>query len=408
MKIERLKLVNVRAFEAAEFEFGDGVNLLVGINGVGKSTVLDALRFLLSNALKQRTKSREKTFNFNVDDISIGLTDENPTLSAELSGFINDSYFRHVIEKRTKRFVPNPNWRGEVRGQTIRTPDVNELTFDASVPLDETTPIAVFFSPHRSIVSRRKGSGKASFSKQSLEPRELQMQEFANWLLSLEKTEVEAQAKNRQIASLRDALKLFLENCRDLQAVAEPKPTLTIEKGGKILDVSQLSDGERNILTLIFDLTARLAEANPKLENPREGAAVVLIDEIDLHLHPKWQREIVDRLEKTFPNCQFIATTHSPQIIGEVKPEKIYILDRNGKKPYKPNQSLGMDSNWILDRLMKTKTRDADTQKDLKKIEVLIKNEKYKDAQTKIDQIRQRLGDFSDLIELQAIKDIYT
>jgi predicted ATP-binding protein involved in virulence len=408
MKIERLKLANVRAFEQAEFEFGDGVNLLVGINGVGKSTVLDSLRFLLSNALKQRAKNREKTFNFKIDDISVGLTDENPALTAQLTGFINDSFFSHRIEKHSKKFVLNPNWRGELKNQTIKTPDVNELTFDFTAPLGETKPIAVFFSPHRSIVSRRKGSGEASFSKHSLEPRELQIQEFASWLLAREKTEGEAKTRNRQIAALRDALKIFLENCRDLQAVAEPKPTLTIEKDSKTLNVSQLSDGERGVLTLVFDLTARLTEANPQLENPREGVAVVLIDELDLHLHPQWQREIVDRLEATFPNCQFIATTHSPQIIGEVKPEKIYILGKNGKKPYKPNQSLGMDTNWILDRLMKTKARDSDTQKDLKKIEKLIKSEQYSEAQKKIDELRQRLGDFSDLIELQAIKDIYT
>ena len=408
MIVERLKLVNVRAFTEAEFEFGAGMNLLVGINGVGKSTVLDSLRFLLSNAIQQRFKEREKTFNFKIDDIRVGLTDENPTLMAQLSGRMADAYFFHLMEKRTKKFVPNPEWRGQLRGQTIRTPDTNQLTFDFTLPIGDAQPIAVFFSPHRSIVSQRKGSGKSSFTKHSLEPRELQIQEFANWLIARETVNKEVRSKHPQIKALNDALKIFLENCRNLKAVKKPKPTLTIEKKGKTLDVRQLSDGERGVLTLVFDLTARLAEANPQLKNPREGIAVVLIDELDLHLHPKWQREIVDRLEKTFPNCQFIATTHSPQIIGEVAPEKIQILGASGGKPYKPEQSLGMDTNWILDRLMKTEERDSDTQKRLEEIESLIKSKKYKQAQSQIDNLRKELKDFPDLIRLQAINDIYT
>ena len=403
MKINKLELVNVRAFTKAEFEFGTGMNLLVGVNGVGKSTVLDALRYLLSNAIRQHTGEPEKTYNFKIDDIQVGLPDENPTLTAEVSGFMSNNNFSHRIEKHTKKFVPNPNWRGELKNQIIRTPDVNELSPKLKPPPDEPKPVAVFFSPHRSIVSRRKGKGEATFAKDSLEPRELQIQEFANWLLAREDLDREANLRHPQIKALNDALTVFLKDYKNLRAVKKPKPTLTIEKNNQTLDVDQLSDGERGVLTLVFDLTARLAEANPNLENPREAAAVVLIDEIDLHLHPRWQREIVDRLEETFPNCQFIATTHSPQIVGEVAPEKIYILGGNGERPVKPDQSLGMDSKWVLKRIMQEPGRDEPTRQKLEEIGELIEQEEYETAQNKLDDLREFLqGDDEELIRLQT------
>ena len=76
----------------------------------------------------------------------------------------------------------------------------------------------------------------------------------------------------------------------------------------------------------------------------------MLIDEIDLHLHPKWQRQIVDKLTKTFPRCQFIATTHSPQVIGEVGHNRIQII-ANGEV-YSPTHSFGVDSSRVLEEIM--------------------------------------------------------
>jgi predicted ATP-binding protein involved in virulence len=97
---------------------------------------------------------------------------------------------------------------------------------------------------------------------------------------------------------------------------------LLVTKDGMLLDARQLSDGERGLLALVLDLAKRLSQANPGLSDPvKLGEAVVLIDELDLHLHPKWQRTIVERLTKVFPRCQFIATT-LPQIVAAVEPSK--------------------------------------------------------------------------------------
>lgn len=415
MKIERLKLANVRAFEQAEFEFGDGVNLLVGVNGVGKSTVLDSLRFILAAALKKLSPHRDKIDFFDGDDFSVGQN----FLLAEINGEIQSQAFAYLVQQQREKFVDNlgednkPRFQttgkeSQIYNQTLERPEFDDFTKKPTVKAGAGLPIAVFFSPNRSLIVDRKGSPASSFAKHSLERRELQIQAFADFLLTRRALARESKTAGAQIEALNNALASFLEGYGNLTAVRQPKLSLTIEKDGKTLDVRQLSDGERGVLALVLDLTFRLAAANPDLENPaRDGKAVVLIDELDLHLHPKWQREIVDRLERTFRNCQFIASTHSPQIVGEVAPEKIWILNGNGEQPEKPNQSLGMDTNWILDRLMQTEDRDIDIKKQLKVIEKLIKDKKYKQAQNDVDNMRKKLGDFPELVRLQAIINIY-
>jgi predicted ATP-binding protein involved in virulence len=108
--------------------------------------------------------------------------------------------------------------------------------------------------------------------------------------------------------------------------------------------LSNLSDGQRIMLTLVGDLAARIVKLNPHLGEAAlcETRGVVLIDELDLHLHPKWQRRVIRDLKTTFPQVQFVATTHSPQVIGEAAPQEILRLD--GGQTTRPARSFGIDS----------------------------------------------------------------
>src|SRR5690606_14860939 len=131
-------------------------------------------------------------------------------------------------------------------------------------------------------------------------------------------------------------------------------------KNGKPLFLEQLSDGERGLLALIFDLTRRLAIANPASKNAiGEGVALVLIDEIELHLHPKWQRDVLQRLRNVFKACQFVVTTHSPLVLGEVEARCVRFLEfENGKVDVTvPAEAYGMDANRILQELMDAPVR---------------------------------------------------
>lgn len=115
----------------------------------------------------------------------------------------------------------------------------------------------------------------------------------------------------------------FLQSC-SLEVKLTPRITIFREAGP--LSLSQLSDGEQRIFSLIVDIARQLSLQNSR-DNIGVGEAIVLIDEIDVHLHPKWQRMIVPTLEDLFPNCQFIATTHSPFIVQAVPEEKVQHLN---------------------------------------------------------------------------------
>jgi len=421
MQINRLTLTNFRAFEQAEFEFQPGMNLLVGINGMGKSTVLDAIRILLSQLLPIVGVSKSKRLDFDVKDITVECDWLYTSLVCNIAGVRLEYESRRWREKKIKHSSePIENDDGNL-------PELKRLReiLDKHLPQElkgmkqkdilkylkasEQQPLALYFSTRRSLANMATPSKQSSAGNQAaafadaLTYRELRLREFAEWLLVQEALVKEGvKLAEQHLSVLNNAVTNFIDTCTGLEPIREPTTTLLLNKGGMKLDVRWLSDGERGILALILDLARRLSQANPELENPlQDGKAVVLIDELDLHLHPRWQRNIVKKLTTTFPNCQFIATTHSPQIIGEVESESILIIER-GEQPFRPDQSLGMDSNWVLRYLMDASDRDRETEKNLEEISQLIKNEKYDEATDKIDQLRERVGEFTELVRLQT------
>lgn len=130
------------------------------------------------------------------------------------------------------------------------------------------------------------------------------------------------------VINVKKAIINFLPeiNSVDLQ-YTENEVRLVLTKDDLLLDAQQLSQGEKTILTLVGDLTRRLVLLNPKLNNPLQGKGIVLIDEVDLHLHPSWQQSIIEKLQYTFPNVQFIITTHSPQVVSTVPSKCLRILE---------------------------------------------------------------------------------
>jgi predicted ATP-binding protein involved in virulence len=179
-----------------------------------------------------------------------------------------------------------------------------------------------------------------------------------------------------------------------------PKMRMVVVKGGEEFNVLQLSDGERNMLALLGDLSRRLSVLNPELANPNEGAGVVLIDEIDLHLHPGWQREVVANLEKTFPNCQFIISTHSPQVVGELLPESVKRL-REGKLLAPVSRSYGLSSGEVLEELMNGRDRNASLQEQARGIERAIEEERYSDARAALTRLRGQFGAIPEVLRLE-------
>ena len=166
---------------------------------------------------------------------------------------------------------------------------------------------------------------------------------------------------------------------------------ILIDHGQTTLHLRQLSDGERSVLVLMLDIAKRLAQANPRLADPlSEAEAIILIDEIDLHLHPQWQRKIVHDLTRTFPNCQFIASTHSPQVIGEVPHGRVRFID--GDTVHIPDHSFGVDSSRVLEELMETRPRNVGVDERLNKIAALIDEGDKAEARSLIDTLAREIG----------------
>ncbi|MEH8449757.1 retron Ec78 anti-phage system effector ATPase PtuA [Klebsiella variicola subsp. variicola] len=209
---------------------------------------------------------------------------------------------------------------------------------------------------------------------------------------------------SKTLHTIEDAIYSFLPGFSNLKLQRAPLD-LTVDKDNVSLSVLQLSQGEKSILALIADIARRLALLNPNNVNPLDGTGIVLIDEIDLHLHPSWQQNIIPRLEKTFKNIQFIVTTHSPQVCHTIDSQNIWLL-KNGQKFKAPKGVRGAISSWVLENLFEVAQRPPEDKytKLLQEYKNLIFSEKYasEDARKLGTTLSQHFGpDDETLVELK-------
>ena len=420
MKLTSLDLANVRAIQTADLRFGPGFNLIVGVNGVGKSTVLDALCICMSRILRATRVSRSKARSFTPADIRVGL----PFLDARVSLTVGANEFGYTrrewretfaaddvenLKKLRREILDSERLRDRARNllrdleqshgvsdSDVFAPARAEL--QSAVSSASVAPNCIFFSTRRSAISHartgksRAVGGRSAAYAEALVPRPMYLSQLADWMRAQEALAKERSVARRHLRVLRSAVERFLPNHKDLRADSEDPSQLLIDQSGISLAVSQLSDGERGVLALVLDLARRLSQGNPSLADPlREGHAIVLIDELELHLHPKWQRQIVKRLETTFPNCQFIATTHSPQVIGEVARDQIQIMAEG--EVYRPPHAFGMDSSRVLEEIMDAPPRNEDVEELLGRVSTEIGRQRYDTARKLVAELVDRVGE---------------
>ena len=148
---------------------------------------------------------------------------------------------------------------------------------------------------------------------------------------------------------------------------------------------------------------------NPDLSDPLEGKGVIFIDEIELHLHPKWQREILPKLVEIFPNCQFIVTTHSPQVISSISNCSVFVLNQEALsetsniKPLKLEHVMyGKTSDQILEYIMDSSKRDFEIEEQIKKIYALLDDKKVDKAKQAIKILKEKIGNDTEITKLNA------
>lgn len=319
MKIKTLTISNFRSIGSLTLECRDGINVIAGINGAGKSTVLSALEIGLS-WIKARLRLREgKGLHPEFTDIKHGsnFTSVKITLASpqEISW---------DIHRYAQLF----------RGVKIKS-DLNQLTLFADSVIEEynkaegniNLPMFVKYSVNRSLINipvhvHKKHLLDALSLYEGKLDEGSNLRSFFEWFREREDIEREEREElqsfeyeDKQLKAVRQAISIVLPEYGELKTRRKKPSGFELRKRGEVFRVEQLSDGEKCYLTLIGDIARRLAICNPTMDNPLLGQGIILIDELELHLHPKWQREAIEKLRAVFPNCQFFITTHSPHII---------------------------------------------------------------------------------------------
>ena len=197
--------------------------------------------------------------------------------------------------------------------------------------------------------------------------------------------------RESQLNAVRRAINIFMPGFENLRIERRPKLRMMMDKDGISLNVDQLSQGEKSLIALVGSIASRLSMMNPKLPDPLEGRGIVMIDEVDLHLHPRWQVSIIERLRTAFPNCQFILTTHSPLVVSNAQNILTYMLD-NGEI-HKADNLYGMDVNQVLLQEMSVAIRNREVQDALDDILDLIHDRDFSAAHDRILDLEKILPD---------------
>ena len=390
MRVTDVKLTNVRSIMTAVLRFQPGFNVVVGENGVGKTTLIDALAICLFEFERVYWRlSKGAPRPFRDDDIRV----EAESLDIECSFDVARSSYHFVMHQVRGQNAKRPGRKGFLGG----LPPVDPGAYGRLQEMDgievDSRPLAVMYTTTRAVVSEGRPKlpigGISRAYEDALSDRPIRLGYFASWMKV--KQEFNVDRNKRMLRALEYTVQRFLPGYGNLHLGGADEHSLLINHHGAPLPLRQLSHGERCILALVLDLTRRLGEANPGLEDPAtEAGAVVLIDEIDLHMHPKWQRQIVSKLRKTFPRCQFIATTHSPQVIGEVEHDRIQILTDD--EAFSPPYSFGVDSSRVLEEIMEADPRNREVLELLARIKDEIDRDAFGRARQSLSELIDKVG----------------
>jgi predicted ATP-binding protein involved in virulence len=413
MFIDSLALRNFRLFEETTVGFHDRTSVIVGINGAGKSTILDAMGILLScyvggfDGLGARRISQSDIRHVTR---KIGSTYENmPQLPVKISA--NGSIGSTPVSWGSVKLKDSPQ-----SSSPSAYDEISKIAAEHQVRLREgdeslSLPLIAYYGTGR--LWKRDPSKKRVESRLHAPFRRLAAYDDC---LDAHLTDTSLVAFYERMsykhflqgevppeyAAVRSALKKGLETLTglSLEAVFVNFDTheleITFEDAGIPVrtTASQLSDGYRVALNMFADIAYRAATLNPQLGNAAlaETEGIVLIDEVDLHLHPQWQQLVLKDLADTFPRLQFVVTTHAPSVISSTSDSQLIIVD--GIKARTSDRSFyGRDVNSVLRELMDVPERPRAVKALFDKFYDLVDASDYDKAQGVLDSLRALLGD---------------
>ncbi|MBF0625497.1 MAG: AAA family ATPase [Magnetococcales bacterium] len=398
MKLTKITLENFRRFENLEIPLADCPQaIFIGNNGAGKSTILNATAKGLSWVVGRIVRG-EKGGGSALDDSEILNGKVEAVVSLDVTCQRQDYHLSLTKARKGRKKTRESHLTEATRLAEIFRTALTENEHRASLPLVAFYPVerVVLDIPIRTKIrhSFEQVDGYDNALQQGVDFRR-----FFEWFREREDSENESSTclpdkifdlltkmkggdqnqlwqeldqlrsspKDRQLMAVRSALSIFMPGFSNLRIQRRPRLRMMFDKDGEPLDVGQLSQGEKSLMALVGDIARRLAMMNPALTNPLEGEGIVMIDEVDLHLHPKWQRTILGNLARTFPSVQFLLTTHSPIVVSQERKACGFVLSDREMRPIGP--TYGLDVNQVLLQEMDTDIRTPEVQQ---KIDLLL------------------------------------
>lgn len=321
--------------------FSSGVNLLIGDNGVGKTTVLEALALSVQTYFSRMNDITKK-----------GITQKDVRFTSSLVGDASQHrmYYTPTTIKSTVE-LGGVEYSSEISREdetnATRTKYAGKELAAAGRELlnsqTEILPVICYFSTSR-VVDTQKAS-TSSVGKNKLNDRRcgymdclnatLDRKALTDWAFKMAMAEYKKGMPIAEYEAFKKAVGTFMQKMNDLDEIPLVEYTrdfedITYTENGKTMLVNYLSAGYQSLLWMLMEISFRIALLNPEMSDYSQAEGIVLIDEIDMHLHPRWQWKILDALHSSFPKAQFIAATHSPIIISSFRDAKLLSIGQNG------------------------------------------------------------------------------
>ena len=402
MRFTSLHLSNFRGTRELEIGFEPDVTVIVGRNGAGKTSILDALAITICSVRSHFKDFNERDVNvrFYAQDVAEGAD----SAKLEIEFVVGDHQSDRAVP--TNRLVVGVDkYEGqsethfEGKGQALFVHAPSECRL-------------VYYRQERGFSAARKGAAREA-SADLLDPEVVQDRSLQRDLRAIEDLAAwwdqrDAQEARRVRDGERDFRDPELESIRALvgkidsfdgmtfDSTASPPGLYFIKKSGAPVHVSGLSGGERSYIVLLADLARRLQVFAPG-KPLNEISAIVLIDEIELNLHPGWQSEIVPTLTDVFQACQFVVTTHSPQVLSGVDSGKVRVIEVNvpdwSSKVTVPLSTRGRTSNYLLEGVLGAKERYPPIDRLINDFNTAVDREDIAEATETLAQIERQIDD---------------
>ena len=384
MILTKLQLDNFRCFESVCLELDPQLNVFIGGNGSGKSSLLDAVALSLGPVLSHLPELKGP--GLSRSDIRLVAEDRQAPFArvlveaeqeglqkfswdAETAKDFNDALeqagptrfgwdriYRRDKAKETSRALPK-NARGlkELHEwlDDILSQHASEQPFTLPVFAHYGTNRAVDVPHNATQARKRKSFQRLDALLGALEPN-ANFKRAVAWFEQLENQELR-QSKGAAKSSLevvRRAIEQMLPGIKNPRMDAEDTRRFVVDSKNSDgvmvkLFLDQLSDGYQVVLGMVLDFALRLVRANPEHPDPLRTQAIMIVDEVDLHLHPEWQQHVIPDLLRTFPGTQFVLTTHSPQVVSTVRRQFVRRLV-DYQVVELPTEIIGAESGRVL------------------------------------------------------------